>query len=149
MRETRLGHELGETRVLVVPAAGRAVVVGQLVEDPAGHGDLDPHRGIGTAGGRRLADGRANDIGGNGRRGHVLNVTQRRGIRRPADAAALGKRRLRIRNASLKRELDLHGLSRAHLDGRRREATGRNGRAGVRDLDDDALRELLALNGAC
>ena len=51
MGDARLRDELGEPRVLVVPAARRVVVAGQSVEEPARHGDLDPHRGVRAAAG--------------------------------------------------------------------------------------------------
>ena len=74
MGEVRHGHELGETRVLVVPAAWRVVMAGQTVEEPTRHGDLDPHLGGGPAGGRGPAGRRANDIGGNGRGCHSFSL---------------------------------------------------------------------------
>jgi len=74
MGEPRLGDELGDTGVFVVPTARRIVVVGQAVEELARHGDLDPKRGVGAAGRRRLADRPASCAGCDGRGRHSCNL---------------------------------------------------------------------------
>ncbi len=74
MGDPRLRDELGETRVLVVPTARRVVMVGETIEEPARHGDLDPHRGVRAAAGHGFADRLDYDIGGNGRGCHVTSL---------------------------------------------------------------------------